>query len=277
MFVAPCDIMILPGLSSTVTDDDGKTFSVGNYDASISEVLNAQVQQLRLRAKAGTARRPFVDMGHDDKTIAGAVQEIYYAGTTRGTRAIVIWNPVIDEVVASREYNGFSPAFIFSRGRIGGFSGSNCGALLNRFQQPRFCRMDSIQPISKWSNVCRLRKRFVELLGAEQPAPQAVAALRAARPDLAEACDLVEGYADEMATAEVVRLNAVRRDKDARERRQTEAQAEEFVRKFDRHWRATGCGDVLASVRVIAQREPALHAAYKTVHPLANSGLALST
>ena len=106
-----------------------------------AELLDAKLQKMLAKAKAGTGDKPLTDYNHDDNAASGRPQRLVWGGDdpkTGGIRLKNKWTGKAKGSIRDEEYDRFSPQWDFDEntGEIVGI-GVNLGGLVNKaaFQQ----------------------------------------------------------------------------------------------------------------------------------------------
>jgi len=110
---APAAIVFFPkGSNTAMASRAGKPFEVTvNATMELAGILNAQLQEARNNASAGTASRPFIDFGHKKDAASAIPTEIYW-DEDLGVMCSVEWTKSGKEAIEGKDFSYFSPEFL---------------------------------------------------------------------------------------------------------------------------------------------------------------------
>jgi len=108
-----------------------------NVTATAAKMLDAQLQDLRAKAAAGTEDLPYFDFNHNDDGASGYPLQFFWGGddpVKGGIRAKVEWSGSGEEALQNRVYRRFSPSFLVNAaGEVTG-APVNMGGLVKKNQ-----------------------------------------------------------------------------------------------------------------------------------------------
>jgi hypothetical protein len=135
----PADIQVFPpgrGVKFTLQDYPGQEFEV-DVDAATADKLNADLQNMLARSRAGQGSEPFADKNHEDAERTFTPVRYFWAGddqVTGGVRLVPDWIPYGASLVRAKAFKYFSQNFLFSQAKkkVLGLINENVGGLVNR-------------------------------------------------------------------------------------------------------------------------------------------------
>lgn len=125
-----------PGRHKITAHKEGKPATMELViDARTADRLQAQVQDLREKARGGVEDLPYIDFNHADGEASGFISAVRWGGddpVTGGVRARIEWTGPGIEALKGRAYRRFSPSFYLNaNGEVAG-APVNMGGLVNR-------------------------------------------------------------------------------------------------------------------------------------------------